>query len=233
MKNFLELVRRPPKKRPLPDTPPPPRGERARTVLAYALIGAVGLAVLASGSLPLAAAYLVACRVTYLLGIGFMLKSAERRYGTLTEREAETQFHRAWTFASRVINQDAIALVVLSLVSAGTIPYETPRRVVLLLGTAMIVGGFAVKAWAAASIGTRNYFFRDFFHPPDINGGCRSGPYRWFDNPIYSVGYAAAYGFPLLLGSWPGLLGALFTHGMVFVFHLWVERPHVRRLYGP
>lgn len=232
MGSLLEQIRRR-VRRPARPLPPEPAGIHAGTIVAYALIGAGALAVLATGSVPLATAYLVACRATYLLGIGLKLKAAGRRLGTLTGEEAEARYRRLVAFASRVINQDAVGLVVLSLAGAGTISYETPRWVVWVAGSAMIVGGFAVKAWASASIGTRNYFFRDFFHSPDIGGGCRSGPYRWFDNPIYSVGYAPAYGLPLILGSWPGLLGALFTHLMVFVFHLWVERPHVRRLYGP
>ena len=58
-----------------------------------------------------------------------------------------------------------------------------------------------------------------------------TGPYRWFRNPMYTVGYAHAYGFALAFLSWPGLLAALCDQVAILVFHLAVERPHVKAVY--
>ena len=46
---------------------------------------------------------------------------------------------------------------------------------------------------------------------------------------MYTVGYAHAYGFALLLSSWPGLAGAAFAQLGITLVAVLVERPHGRR----
>ncbi len=98
-------------------------------------------------------------------------------------------------------------------------------------GVLLIVIGVGVKSWAVASIGPGSYYWRDFFLPSE-NTYRVTGPYRWLSNPMYTVGYAQAYGFALAMGSAPGLVMAAFAQVTILLLHVLVERPHFRRLHG-
>jgi protein-S-isoprenylcysteine O-methyltransferase Ste14 len=211
--------------RPRPIEDAPPDASFLRTGLAYGFFLLAGLAVVAWAPLELAFAYATAWRLTSVLYLSVALTRERRR-----DREgAGARFARFGRIAAFNINNDAVALVVLCLATRGTLPVDAPLA--LAVGAALVALGLAVKAWAARSLGYRNYYCRDFFLPPDRTEPCRTGPYRFLRNPMYTVGYAHAYGFALLTASWPGLLGALFAQASMLLFWALVERPHVNRTY--
>lgn len=214
--------------RPRPIEDAPPAASFLRTGLAYGFFLLAGLAVVAWAPLELAFAYAIAWRLTSVLYLSIAL-TLERRRG---REGAGARFARFGRIAAFNINNDAIALVALCLATRGTLPLDVPTWIAFAAGAGLVVLGLAVKTWAARSLGYRNYYCRDFFLPPDLPGGCRVGPYRFLRNPMYTVGYAHAYGFALLTASWPGLAAALFAQAAMLVFWALVERPHVNRTYS-
>ena len=58
-----------------------------------------------------------------------------------------------------------------------------------------------------------------------------AGPYRYFRNPMYTVGNLQLWGLALGVASFPGLGAALFDHVAILVFNQVVEQPHVNRRY--
>jgi protein-S-isoprenylcysteine O-methyltransferase Ste14 len=58
------------------------------------------------------------------------------------------------------------------------------------------------------------------------------GPYRYFRNPMYTIGNLHLAGLALAAASLPAFAAALFSHAAILAFNYVVERPHVRRLYG-
>lgn len=200
-----------------------------RAVPVYILLLAAGGLVAWSGNVAVALGYAAACRLSYVLYVGAALRLQTRR--GIGGPDAESRFERFRRAAAVVMNNDAIALVSLCVATRGTMPLEVPLWSVVAVGAALVAFGFGVKIWAILALGTENYFWRDFFLPPRKRESCIAGPYRFFRNPMYSVGYAQAYGVALALASWPGLAGALFAHVAIWAFFLIVERPHVLRTY--
>ncbi len=230
MGRLLDAARRPLTRlrRESSQTSPAPSGVlHVPTLAGYILFVAAGVGIILWAPLEAALAYQVAWRLTSVLYLSIAL-TRERHMG---REGAGARFARFSRIAAFNINNDAIALVVLCLATHGTLPLDGPFWVPLAAGAALVALGLGVKVWAARSLGYRNYYCRDFFLPPDRREPCRIGPYRFLRNPMYTVGYAHAYGFALAMMSWPGLAAALFDQAAMLLFWALVERPHVNRLY--
>ncbi|HEY3934539.1 MAG TPA: PEMT/PEM2 methyltransferase family protein [Gemmatimonadales bacterium] len=177
--------------------------------------------------------YQIASRAAYVIPVGLVLAREARRPDSerkdLGACEARYQHFRRW--ASVMMNHDAFALILLSVVTRHTLQAGTTGNAVMLgVGGALVVIGLGIKGWAAARLGSEAYYWRNFFVPMPRTAPDPPGPYRYLQNPMYTVGYAQAYGLALVLRSWPGLLGAAVAQGAILVFHLLVEKPHYQAL---
>lgn len=182
------------------------------------------------GSVSLARAWFVACRLAYVVLVGLWLR-AESRDGSLSRREGpEAAWRRFRARASRLMVGDAIAFGALCVVTRGTFILPGPIWLVLAAGILLVVLGVGTKVWATRHLAEGSFYWRDFFVPTEQRSRSASGPYRWMSNPMYSVGYAHAYGFAVLVGSGPGLAGAAFAQVAILLLATIVERPHVHRL---
>lgn len=225
MGRLLDAARRPLRRLRRTPEEAPAGGIHVPTLAGYGFFALAGLALIAWAPLEVAFAYPIAWRLTSVLYLSVALTREQRR-----DRDgAGARFARFSRIAAFNINNDAVALVVLCVATRGTLPVDAPPA--LAVGAALVSLGLAVKAWAARSLGYRNYYCRDFFLPPDRTEPCRIGPYRILRNPMYTVGYAHAYGFALLTFSWPGILAAFLAQASMLLFWALVERPHVNRTY--
>lgn len=179
-----------------------------------------------STAIVVAIVYHVASRLAYVVGVGVAL-TRQDRYQVFTRGSGvEAGFRRFRRLASLVMNNDALSFVVLCLVTRGTLPWAVPTSVqvgVGLLGSAL---GIGIKLWAAARLGSQAYYWHNFFVPVRPVPLDPPGPYRYLDNPMYTVGYLHGYGFALLMGSGVGLLAAAFDQVAILAFHQLVEKPH-------
>jgi len=192
------------------------------------LVGA-GLVVAVLGSPAVAWAWFVACRLAYVLFVGCSLR-AESTRGALSRRGGpEAAWRRFRDRASRVMVGDAVALGALCIVTRGSLAAPGPEWLAPLAGLVLIGIGVGVKLWATASLDEGTFYWRDFFLPAEQRNFVAAGPYRWMSNPMYTVGYAHAYGFALLLGSLSGLAAAALAQAAILLLAFLVERPHVRR----
>jgi len=220
----------------IPDVTAPALGAgavRARWVsIACAALPIVPVAaLLALNSVPAAAAYHALSRLAYVGTVGVLLRRRSLRGGPARRREREfLGFRRT---AAALMANDAACFAALALVSAGSFRPALPIPAVIAAAAALVALGIGVKVWAARTLPPGAYYWRDFFVPPGPGPARATGPYRFFADPMYGVGYAHAYGLALGLLSWPGLVAALFDQSAILAFHALVERPHVRSLYGP
>lgn len=212
-----------------------PRREHAarRSVLGAAFDHAplvlVSAAVLVSGSTALAAVWFALCRLGYVGFVGLSLR-AESRSAALSRRHgAEEAWRRFRRIAERIMFADAVSLGVLCVVTRGTFDPPGPTWLAVVVGLVLVVIGIGIKSWAAASLDEGTFYWRDFFVPREHRAVSVSGPYRWLSNPMYGVGYAHAYGFALLVGSWPGLVAGACAQVAILTMERLVERPHLRR----
>lgn len=177
--------------------------------------------------------YHLASRLTYVFWVGRALQREERtgHYArAFGEAAGFARFKRA---AATVMNNDAVSFVVLCAVTHDTFPPGVSRVLLIFVGVLLTVVGLGMKLWARAAVGADRYYWRDFFGAaPAAAPAPVGGPYRYFRNPMYTVGNVHLAGLALAAASLPALGAALFSHAAILVFNHVVERPHVRRLYG-
>jgi protein-S-isoprenylcysteine O-methyltransferase Ste14 len=201
---------------------------RLAPVLAIAPAVVVGLAVVATDSAALAVAWNVASRLAY---VGYVAAALRRRTASDGRApDAETAWFAFRARASRLMENDAISLGALCIVTRGTLGLAFPVWATIAAGLALMAVGIGIKAWASASLPAGSFHWRSFFVTEDVVRVSATGPYRWIANPMYTLGYAHAYGFALVFGSLWGLLASAFAQAMILLLAALVERPQVKRL---
>ena len=180
--------------------------------------------------LVLAVLYFLASRLAYVFWVGKALLDQERRQRFTREGGIEAGWLRFRRTASWIMNNDGVAFVALCLLTRNTLNLAWPRGVTLTIAGALIAAGVGIKVWAAARLGGRAYYWHDFFDPNDSIEVNPPGPYRYLNNPMYTLGYLQTYGLALLLGSLPGLIMSGFAQLAILGFHKVVEAPHFEAL---
>jgi protein-S-isoprenylcysteine O-methyltransferase Ste14 len=175
-------------------------------------------------------AYHLTSRLAYVVWVGWALRREGRTGHFARTYGAEEGFRRFRRVASALMNNDAVGFVALCLLTRGTLP-AAPWWLLVVLGVMLAAVGIGVKLWARAATGADGYYWRDFFSPPSTPLSPAAGPYRYFHNPMYTVGNLQLWGLALGLASMPGLVAALFDHVAILVFNHVVEQPHVNVLY--
>src|SRR5579862_8373506 len=179
---------------------------------------------------PLALAYFLAARLAYVMYTSLELRAQSLRLGLESPQVAEVRheaFHRR---VLRLQNLDGIAFLSLCVATRSTLPFDGWEPAFLASGIALIVVGFGTKAWAVRCLGASSYTWHDFFVPKEKFEPCHTGPYRFFKDPMYTLGYLQTYGIALLCDSWYGLAASLFAQASILIVNEVVEKPHFRRL---
>lgn len=179
---------------------------------------------------PLALGYFLIARLCYVGYTSVELRAQSLRLG-LESRETAERRHA--TFNQRVLrfqNIDAFAFGSVCVATRSTLAWDVWEPLFLAAGIVLIVIGFGTKAWAVRCLGASSYTWHDFFVPKEHFEPCRTGPYRYFKDPMYTLGYLQAYGIALIFDSWYGLAASLFAQASILIVNEVVEKPHFRRL---
>jgi protein-S-isoprenylcysteine O-methyltransferase Ste14 len=196
----------------------------------HVLIAPAWIAILVSNSVTAAFACFLASRLAYVLFAGFALR-AQDESGWWTRRWGPERGYRRFRAVVLVLmHYDSVGMALVSWTSRGTLNGDVPAWAVVALGGVLVVAGVGVKTWAVRTLGGGAYFWRSFFIPPEQTRYVVAGPYRWLEHPMYTVGYAHAYGIALLARSLPGLIAALVAQALVLVLNAWAEKPHTLRM---
>ena len=178
----------------------------------------------------LAFGYHIASRLAYVAGIGIAL-TQQQRHQVFTRRDGvEGGFRRFRRFAAILMSNDALSFVLLSAATRDTIGPGAPVLALAMAGLLLIVVGVSIRLWAAKQLGDAAYYWYNFFTAVDSVEPERRGPYRFFKDPMYTLGYFHTYGIALFCASWPGLIAAVFDQAAILIFHRVVERPHFELL---
>jgi len=192
---------------------------------------ALGAAVvLLPGQGPLAFAYYTLARLGYVFYVSVSLRAQSQRLGLESRETAEARHQVFSRQVLRFQNVDGIAFVCLCIATWSTIPWRGWEWACITGGALLIGVGAGTKAWAVRCLGLGSYTWHDFFVPKENFVPCRTGPYRYLSDPMYTVGYLQTYGVALVCGSWHGLAGSLLAQASLLVVNEFVEKPHFRRL---
>jgi protein-S-isoprenylcysteine O-methyltransferase Ste14 len=100
------------------------------------------------------------------------------------------------------------------------------------LAFGLVAFGLGIKIWATLCVGLDAYYYRDLFLERREGAMSAVGPYRWFRNPMYTVGHLQAYGLALFTASAWGLVAVALNQALVLAFNAAIEQPHVGRMHA-
>ena len=175
-------------------------------------------------------AYAVASRLAYVGWVGHALQQQDAHQTLTRVAGIEAGYQHFRQRAAVLMRNDAFSIVLVSVMTRSTLDLPIPRVVTFIVAGLLMIVGLGSKVWAARTLGDDAYYWRNFFDLQEHAAPNPPGPYRYMDNPMYTVGYLHAYGFALALGSTAGLGIALFDQVAILVFHFLVEKPHYDRL---
>jgi protein-S-isoprenylcysteine O-methyltransferase Ste14 len=176
-------------------------------------------------------AYAILSRMAYVLFVGRALRRQEQD-GLYTARFGKVEgFRRFRRTAAVIMNNDALAFVVLCIATRNTWQLTLPTAATVTVGAVLVIIGLGTKLWAVRTLGSDAYYWHNFFDPDAAIGPVSSGPYRFMSSPMYTIGYLQTYGFALMLRSLPGFIAAGFLQAAILTFHYLIEKPHFERLH--
>ena len=177
-------------------------------------------------------------RLWFSLGLGFILnrqsskKMWTRHFVKFGENSEEAW--RQWKGVYHLSTTMTYASFVVAAWKTYVPPSDWSSGMVLLkhvIGAGLV----SLQVWTSISIyeslGEFGWFFGDFFfdHAPKLT---YSGIYRFLNSPERVIGLAGLWGAALITSSMSILLLALASHVLSYCFIRFVERPHMRKLYG-
>jgi protein-S-isoprenylcysteine O-methyltransferase Ste14 len=186
------------------------------------LVAAAAVAIWAPPAVAIAA--WAACRLAYVLYVGVSLHREHEGRALSREVGPEEAWRRFRARASILMDLDAAAFGALCVATRGTLDLPGPSAAWIAVGLVLVVGGLAVKAWAAAALPEGAYYWRGSFLPNEVGPLVKRGPYRWLADPMYTVGYAPTYGVALVLASTAGLVASAASQVLILSMNALVER---------
>jgi protein-S-isoprenylcysteine O-methyltransferase Ste14 len=203
---------------------------RSRGWMAYAAFLPAWVLIAVVDSVPVAFAWFLAGRAAYVLFVGFSLR-AQNGNGWYTRRFGAEEGYRRFRCASLALMlNDVAGIVLVGWAGRGTVTAPFPDWQLVALGGVLCAAGMGIRAWATASLPEGSFFWKGAFIPFTGKPFVTSGPYRWFANPMYTLGYLHAYGAALMFRSLPGLAAAFIAQAAILWMNGWAERPHTERL---
>ena len=99
-----------------------------------------------------------------------------------------------------------------------------------IVGVSLIAANLWIKVDAHRVV-KENWYWADFFFVIEQELEFK-GIFKWFKDPMYTVGYIGYYGISLMTGSFRVLAASLVAHAAQLAFLRWVEEPHFTKIYG-
>ena len=112
-------------------------------------------------------------------------------------------------------------------------PKEITWGVILqyVFGLVLAFVNYYSKTDAHRCIGSYCWYYGDFFFRKE-QSLTFDGIFELFPHPMYTVGYSLYYGYSLLCESYQLLFVSLIAHMLQLGFLIFVEQPHINRIYG-
>jgi hypothetical protein len=209
--------------------------ENMTFVRAFFMTGSVAISMVILpkySELNTAILYFVCSTVVYV-GFIFIVLSERGLRLALIERFGEEEAYLYYEgFLAFAFFHNGVALTYISQSSAGSGFLEIlPEFVVLLSAVVLFIFGLVIKIWSAYVVGIPVYYWKDMFLRRSVSDFIVTGPYKYFNNPMYGVGQLQVYAMAIYYNSIYGLLFGAINQGLIFLFYFLVERPFIHKTY--
>lgn len=127
---------------------------------------------------------------------------------------------------------NALSIAYVSSSTPGNIFDFIPREFLFVLVIIMSAVGLIVKILSTKATSVDIYYWKDMFLGRKIRDFVVTGPYKYFNNPMYGVGQLQSYAIALWYGSVPGLCVAILNQCLVFSFFFLKEKRFIEKVYN-
>lgn len=184
-----------------------------------------------SSNITLAFIYFIAAEILYIGFIYLVLReNGYRRWFIKKWGEAKGFLVYEAILGFTFIN-NAISIGYMASATSGNLFDFVPSILLFVIVAILFIGGFIIKIMAAKATSIEIYYWKDMFLGRKICKFVVTGPYKYFNNPMYGVGQLQAYAMAVWYGSIYGLFAALINQCLVFSFYYTQEKKFINTTY--
>jgi protein-S-isoprenylcysteine O-methyltransferase Ste14 len=123
------------------------------------------------------------------------------------------------------------SITYIALSTSGSLFNFIPKEFLFAIVFVMFAVGLIVKILATETVSVDIYYWKDMFLGKKICNFVISGPYKYFNNPMYGTGQLQAYAVAIWYGSILGLFVTLLNQCLVFSFYFCKEKKFIEKNY--
>ncbi len=176
--------------------------------------------------------YFICSTIAYIGFIFLVLPERGLRLKLIEKLGEEKAYLYYEAFLAFVFFHNGIGLSFISQSSAGSGFFGSiPVTVTFAFFAILFTAGMGIKIWSAYVVGIPIYYWKDMFFEKKVCDFVVTGPYKYFNNPMYGIGQLQVYAIAIYYNSIYGLIFGAINQGLVFLFYFTVEKPFIYRTY--
>lgn len=212
----------------------PQNANRTRTlVMTASLIFATYLSVCQFDNFRFAVSYFIISEILYFGFINTVLrKNGLRNWFIRKGRNENKGYLNYETILGFLFFHNGVSIGYISSSSPESLSPFLHGNFLTLIAVCMFITGLSIKIFAADVATVEIYYWKDMFLGRKISDFVTTGPYKYFNNPMYGIGQLPAYAIALWYGSEFGLIAAFLNQTLLFTFYYLIEKKFMKRIYS-
>lgn len=176
--------------------------------------------------------YFICSTIVYIGFIFFVISERGFRLRLIESFGEQRAYLYYEAFLAFAFFHNGVGLSFISQSSAGSGFFGSiPETVTFGLVAVLFTVGMGIKIWSAYLVGIPIYYWKDMFLGKKVCDFVVTGPYKYFNNPMYGIGQLQVYAIAIYYNSIYGLIFGAINQGLVFLFYFTVEKPFIYRTY--
>ena len=202
------------------------------TVMSLVLFFSLYLSIFQALNSQLALIYFLIAEVLYIGFIYIVLPENGYRHWFIKKWGDEERGYLAFeAILGFLFLNNVISIAYITSSTPGNIFDFIPKELLFVMVSLISGFGLIVKILSAKAVSIDVYYWKDMFLERKIRDFIVTGPYKYFNNPMYGIGQLQTYAIAIWYGSFVGLCVAALNQCLVFSFFFCEERKFIERIY--